>query len=60
MILNQVDIEMMMLEGQMKSGSIDKAFNHSDLDSRIKWISDIYKEFKEMNVHRIWKKVNKP
>jgi hypothetical protein len=48
-----------MLEGQMEPGSVDEAFNQSDLDSRIKWIKAIDNEFKEMNLCGVWKKINK-
>jgi hypothetical protein len=53
MILDQVDIAMMMLEGPMEPASFDEAFNDSDLDSRTKWRSAIDKEFKEMNVREV-------
>jgi hypothetical protein len=43
MILDQVDIAMMMLEGPMESGSFAEAYNHSDLYSRTKWRSAIDK-----------------
>jgi hypothetical protein len=57
-ILDQARIEMMMLEGPMEPGSFDEAFNHSDLDSRIKWRSAIDKKLKEMNLLGVWEKIN--
>ena len=57
MILDQADIAMMMLEGPMEPVSFDEAFNHSELESRVKWRSAINKEFKEMDVRGVWKKM---
>ena len=59
MILDQADIAMMMLEGPMEPVSFDEAFNHSELESRVKWRSAINKEFKEMDVRGVWKKISK-
>jgi hypothetical protein len=50
---------MMMLEFPMEPRIFDKAYNHSDLDSRIKWRSAIDKEFKEINARGFWKKIIK-
>jgi hypothetical protein len=57
MILDQNDITIMMLEVPMEPGSFDEAYNHSDLDSRTKWRIAIDKEFKKINVRRVWKKI---
>jgi hypothetical protein len=59
MILDQADIAMMMLESPMQTGNFDEAYYHSDLDSRTKWRISIDKKFKVMNVHRVWKQINK-
>jgi hypothetical protein len=59
MILDQTDIAMMMLEGQMEPGSFDEFYNHSDLDLRIEWRSSIDKEFKKVNLRGVWEKINK-
>jgi hypothetical protein len=40
---------MMMLEDPIGPGSFDEAYNHSDLDPRIKWRSAIDEEFKLKN-----------
>jgi hypothetical protein len=38
-ILHKSDISIMMLEGPMEPGSLDEAYNHSDLVSTTKWRS---------------------
>jgi hypothetical protein len=59
MILDQVGIAMMMVEGPMEPGNFDEAYNHSDLDSKAKWRSTIDKEFKEMNLRGFRKNISK-
>jgi hypothetical protein len=56
-ILDQDDITMMMLEGYMEPESFDEVYNHSDIDSRTKLRSAIDKEFKKINVCRVWEKL---
>ena len=43
----------------MEPVSFDEAYNHFDLDSRTKWRGAIDKEFKKMNVRRVWEKISK-
>ena len=59
MIIDQADIAMMMLEGPMEPVSFDEAYNHSEPESRVNWRSAINKEFKEMDVRGVWKKISK-
>jgi hypothetical protein len=57
-ILDHADIETVMLEGPMETGSFDEAFNHYDLNSRPEWRISIGKEFRERNFCAVWKKIN--
>jgi hypothetical protein len=38
---------------------VDEAYNQYDLDYRTKWKSAIDKEFMEMNLRGVWKKISK-
>jgi hypothetical protein len=59
LIVDQADTAFMMVEQPKEPGTFNEAFNHSKEDVRLKWREVIHKEFKEMNLRRVWKKVNK-
>jgi hypothetical protein len=50
---------MMIIAGQIEPGCLILALNHSDLDSRTKWIISSHKDFKEMNLCAFWKEITK-
>jgi hypothetical protein len=58
-IVDQADISFMTVEQPKEPGTFNEAFNHSEENVRLKWREAIHKEFKEMNLHGVWKKVNK-
>jgi hypothetical protein len=58
-IVDQADIAFMTVEQPKEPGTFNEAFNHPEEDVRLKWREAIHKEFKEMNLRGVWKKVNK-
>ena len=58
-IVDPADTAFMMVEQPQEPGTFDEAFNHPEEDVRLIWREAIHKEFKEMNLRGVWKKVNK-
>jgi Reverse transcriptase (RNA-dependent DNA polymerase) len=49
----------MTVEQPKEPGTFNETFNHSEEDVRLKWREAIHKEFKDINLCGVWKKVSK-
>jgi len=57
--MDQNDCAFSTMEDFLESRSFDEGWNHPNAEQRVKWCDAIQKEFKDMNNHGVWRKIER-